>query len=91
MHKKTLPLAHLKKGETGKIIHIHDGHHGGHHGWHGGHHGFKKRLNVLGIREGQNVRILSKQPLMGPITIAVGSAQMTIGRGMAHKIIVEEL
>jgi len=28
---------------------------------------------------------------MGPITISVGNSQMTIGRGIAHKIIVEEL
>ena len=93
MDKKEIPLAHLKKGQTGRITHIHEGHHGGHHGHHHGHHGFsfRKRLNVLGIREGQIVRILSKQPLMGPLTIAVGSVHMTIGRGMAHKIIVEEL
>jgi len=87
MHEKGIPLAHLKKGKTGKIIYIHGGRHGGHHGKHG----FKGRLNVLGIREGQLVKIDSKQPLMGPLTITVGSTQMTIGRGMAHKIIVEEL
>ena len=79
MHKKTLPLVHLKKGDTGKIINMQGGR------------GFQRRLNVLGIREGQLVRILSKQPLMGPLTISVGNIQMTIGRGMAHKIIVEEL
>ena len=91
MNRKEIPLVHLKKGKTGRIIYIHEGHHGGPHGRHHGHHGFKKRLNVLGIREGQIVRILSKQPFMGPLTIAVGSSHMTIGRGMAHKIIVEEL
>jgi len=85
------PLAHLKVGKTGRIIYIHGGRHEGPHGHHHGHHSLRSRLNVLGIREGQNIKILSKQPLMGPITIAVGSAQMTIGRGMAHKIIVEEL
>ena len=97
MDKKGIPLAHLTKGKTGRIIYIHGGHHGGHHGrphgHHHGHHGFlfRKRLNVLGIREGQLVRILSKQPFMGPLTIAIGSSHVTIGRGMAHKIIVEEL
>jgi Fe2+ transport system protein FeoA len=93
MNKKVIPLAHLKKGKTGRIIDIHGGHHDRHHGPHHGHHGFgfRKRLNVLGIREGQIVRILSKQPFMGPLTIAIGSTHMTIGRGMAHKIIVEEL
>ena len=96
MHEQGIPLAHLKKGKAGRIIYIHDGHHGGHHGGHhmghhGGVHGLRKRLNVLGIREGQIVRICSKQPFMGPITISVGNCQMTLGRGMAHKIIVEEI
>ena len=90
MDKNGIPLAHLKIGKSGKILYIHGGPHGGHHGMHHGHHGLRSRLNVLGIREGQNVKILSKQPLMGPITIAVGNIHMTIGRGMAHKIIVEE-
>ena len=87
MYKKRIPLAYLNKGNTGIIVNIHGGHHGGHHGAHG----LKGRLNVLGIREGQIVRVISKQPLMGPLTISVGNNQMTIGRGMAHKIIVEEL
>jgi len=87
MHDRGIPLAHLKKGKSGKIIHIHSGHHEGHHG----RHGLNRRLNVLGIREGQIVRVDSKQPLMGPLTISIGNSQMTMGRGMAHKIIVEEL
>jgi Fe2+ transport system protein FeoA len=90
MKNMGIPLAHLQKGKTAKILSIHDGHHGGRHGHHG-HHGLKKRLNVLGIREGQIVTIVSKQPMMGPLTISVCNSQMTIGRGMAHKIIVEEL
>ena len=87
MYDRGIPLAHLKKGKSGKIIHIHSGHYGGHHG----RHGLNRRLNVLGIREGQIVRVDSKQPLMGPLTISIGNSQMTMGRGMAHKIIVEEL
>ena len=87
MYKTGLPLAHLKKGKTGRIVSIQIGHHIGHHGGIG----YKKRLNVLGIREGQLIRMDSKQPLMGPITISIGNSQITLGRGMAHKIIVEEL
>ena len=95
MHENRIPLAHLEKGKSGKIVYIHGGRHfgqqGGYHGGHHGMHGLKSRLNALGIREGQIVKIISKQPLMGPITISVGSSQITIGRGMAHKIIVEEI
>jgi len=73
------PLAHLTRNQTAKITVINGGY------------GFRRRLEVLGIREGQNVKVLSKQPLRGPLTICVGSCQMTLGRGMAHKIMVEEL
>ena len=91
MHRKETPLAHLKKGKSGRIITIYGGHHGGSFDGHHGKHGFQRRLNVLGIRVGQTIRVDSKQPLMGPITISIGNSQVTLGRGIAHKIIVEEL
>jgi len=77
MHRKTASLVHLNRGDSGRIIEIHGGP------------GFRRRLNVLGVREGQIVKVVSRQPLRGPLTISVGYSQMTIGRGMAHKIIVE--
>ena len=77
MKRKRASLVNLNLGEMGRIIEINGGF------------GFQRRLNVLGIRKGQIVRVVSKQPLSGPLTIAVGNCQMTIGRGMAHKIIVE--
>ena len=91
MHIKEMPLAHLKKGKSGRIINISKEHQGGSFRGHHGIHGFQRRLNVLGIREGQIVRVDSKQPLMGPITISIGNSQVTLGRGIAHKIIVEEI
>jgi len=74
---KRKSLIHLYRGESGRIIEILGGT------------GFRRRLNVLGIREGQIIKIVSKQPLRGPLTISVGNSQITIGRGMANKIIVE--
>ena len=56
----------------------------------GGRH-FHKKMCVMGIRKGQTIEVVSKQPLMGPLTIKFGSCKMTIGRGMAHRIIVEEI
>jgi len=79
MAEKIKPLAFLSKDQKAKIIAVHGGH------------GFRRRLQVLGIREGQIVKIISKQPLHGPLTISVNSCQMTMGRGMAHKILVEEV
>ena len=45
----------------------------------------------MGIREGQIIEVISKQPFLGPLTIQVGKCKMTIGREMAHKILVEEI
>ena len=76
---KTIPLTNLSNNKKARIINLDGGH------------GFKRRLRVMGIREGQTIIVVSKQPLRGPLTIAVGSCHMTLGRGMANKIIVEEL
>jgi Fe2+ transport system protein FeoA len=56
---------------------------------HGGY-GFQRKLHVMGIRPGQAIRVVSAQPFKGPITIEVCGCQMTLGRGMAKKIIVED-
>ena len=91
MDKKVTLLAHLPIKKKARIISLHHGHHGGQHrGYYGGHH-FNQRMCVMGIREGQIVEVISKQPFFGPITILVGKCKMTIGRGMANKIMVEEL
>lgn len=78
MHE-TAVLAHLPLRKKAKIIEIHGGRHMHH------------KMNVMGIREGQTIEIVSKQPFRGPLTIAIGNCKMTIGRGMAHKIFVDEL
>lgn len=51
--------------------------------------GLQRRLQVMGIRKHQTIRVLCRQPLRGPLTIEAGGTQMTIGRGMAQKILVE--
>jgi Fe2+ transport system protein FeoA len=56
---------------------------------HGGY-GFQRKLHVMGIRPGQSIRVVSAQPFKGPITIEVCGCQMTLGRGMAKKIFVED-
>jgi len=78
LNEKIKTLVQLNPNKTAKIISIHGGQH------------FRRKLEVMGVREGQNVKILSKQPLHGPLTISIGNCQMTMGRGMAQKIMVEE-
>lgn len=51
--------------------------------------GIHRKLQVRGITKGETVKIISRQPFRGPITIAIGNSQLTLGRGMASKILVE--
>ena len=77
MSDNKIPLSKLPINKKGKIVNLECGQ------------GFQKRLRVMGIKEGQIIRIVTKQPFRGPITIAVFGCQMTLGRGMANKITVE--
>lgn len=70
-------LANLKDDEKGRITSLEGGH------------GFQRKLRVMGIREGQIIKIITKQPFKGPYTIEVCGSHVTIGRGMAQKIFVE--
>jgi ferrous iron transport protein A len=79
MSKKRIPLTHLVPAKKAKIISLEGGQ------------GFQRKLRVMGIREGLTITIISKQPFRGPITIKIGSCQTTLGRGMANKILVEEI
>lgn len=72
-----MSLIYLPNNKKARIISVRGGY------------GFQKKLRVMGIREGQMVKIVSKQPLRGPLTIEVSGSQMTMGRGMAQKILVE--
>lgn len=79
MSKKTMSLTYLNVNKDAKIVRIEGGH------------GFQNKLRIMGIREGQKIKIISKQPFHGPVTIALNGCQMSLGRGMAHRIVVEEL
>jgi ferrous iron transport protein A len=79
MINKKKHLTHLHDKTEAKIISLEGGQE------------FQSKLRIMGIREGQKIKIISKQPFRGPLTIAINGCQMTLGRGMAHRIIVEEL
>ncbi len=79
MENKLIPLAHLKENKRGCIVMLKGGM------------GFQRKLRVMGIREGQTIKVVSRQPFKGPLTVTVCGCQMTLGRGMTHKIIVEEI
>lgn len=69
-----MPLAMLKKGETACIKEIIGGRTA------------KGKLNDLGFVNGKTVKIHSSSG--GPLIVGLGDNRIAIGRGMAHKIIV---
>ena len=77
METQGIPLSDISVGHRVRIIHIAGGI------------GFQHRLHVMGIIEGKIITIVTKQPFRGPITIRVNGTNMTLGRGMAQKILVE--
>ncbi|MEM2935185.1 MAG: FeoA family protein [Candidatus Thermoplasmatota archaeon] len=72
-----ISLIELEEGKDGKIVRIDGGF------------GFKRRLRNIGLREDKIVRKVTSQPLSGPIVVEVDGREISIGRGIAMKIIVE--
>ncbi|MCU0607274.1 MAG: fused ferrous iron transport protein A/B [Candidatus Edwardsbacteria bacterium] len=65
-------LLKLQNGEEADIVSIDGGH------------GLAERLERLGLRPGVRVRKVSEA---GPVVVAVGSAQVALGRGMAARVV----
>jgi ferrous iron transport protein A len=51
---------------------------------------FQRRLRTMGIREGKSVRILAIHPMAGPLVLEVDGREITVGRGIAQRIMVQE-
>ncbi|MBU4256132.1 MAG: ferrous iron transport protein A [Thermoplasmatales archaeon] len=73
-----MELSKLEIGKTARIVKLEGGH------------GLKRNLRIKGIREGKNIKIITRQPIGGPLVVEVEGMQTVIGRGMAKKIFVEE-
>lgn len=70
-------LVDMEIGQSGLITQITGGH------------GQKRHLRSMGLREGKNIRIVTKQPAKGPIIVEVDRNKIAIGRGMAVRVLVE--
>jgi ferrous iron transport protein A len=70
-------LLSLKDGGSAKIVELSGGNE------------FVRRMHALGVREGKVVEKLSQMFMKGPVTIQVGHTQISLGHGMASKIMVE--
>jgi len=71
-----LTLSQLKPGEWGRVMVIEGGR------------GIRQKLFLRGLFEGSVVRVIS---CSGPVTVEVDRNTVSIGRGMAQKIIVRRM
>jgi len=51
--------------------------------------GFVQKLRTIGIREGKTLTVITRHPLGGPVVIGVDGREVTLGRGMAVRVIVD--
>jgi len=51
--------------------------------------GFQRKLALLNIRIGKEIKKIAQQPFMGPVVVEIDNTSVTLGRGMAKRIIVE--
>ncbi len=49
----------------------------------------RKRVAGMGIRVGKKLRMVTKQPIKGPVDVVVDGAETSLGLDMAEKITVE--
>lgn len=52
--------------------------------------GLRRKLTDLGLVRGRLIRVVQND-FAGPIIISVGDGRLALGRGMAQKVMVEEL
>ena len=71
-----MPLAMVSPGEEARLVAIRGGQR------------LRKRLADLGLNLGMTVRILQRDA-QGPLILVVKDSRLALGRGMAHKIMVE--
>ena len=71
-----MPLAMVRTGEQVRLVRIDAGR------------GLQARLASLGLLPGTVFTVVSGDS-RGPVVVAVGESRIALGRGMAHKIMVE--
>jgi len=76
IEEQLLPITLLKENESGTIRMVEGGP------------GVARRLRALGVKEGKNLKKVSSMFMRGPITVKVGHTQLSLGYGMATKVMI---
>ena len=50
--------------------------------------GFQHRVRSVGLKEGKLFRVVARHHFSGPLVVEIERRHITIGRGMAQKIVV---
>ena len=72
-----MSLVRMRVGQKGNIVRISGGY------------GIVRKLEALGIREGEEIKKISEQWMKGPVLLQHGNSQIALGFGMASKVLVE--
>jgi len=76
MERVFIPLALLRPGTLGRVIAVQGGR------------GFNRRLASMGILPGAEIRMV-RGGFGGPVIVEVRGSRVLVGRGMAHRVMVE--
>lgn len=49
----------------------------------------QRQLAGMGVRIGKKIRMITKEPLKGPVVLLVDEANISLGDGIAQMIVVE--
>jgi ferrous iron transport protein A len=79
MENEIVPLTSLSKGEKGIVVSITGGLNA------------TKRLADMGIVPNTEITISAKAPICGPLEVVVRGSKLSIGWGLASKILVRKV
>ena len=51
----------------------------------------RNQLAGMGVRMGKKIKMITKEPLKGPVVLLIDQAHISLGIGIAGKVIVEVL
>jgi ferrous iron transport protein A len=77
--KREITLAEIQTGEVKRVKAVLGGR------------GIQNNIRSMGIREGKVLRVVTRQPMRGPIIVEIDGMKIAIGRGMAKKILLDDL
>ena len=67
-------LSQMEYGEKGIVQEIRKG---------------KREITHMGIRVGKRLKMVTKQPIQGPVVVAIGEVEIAMGLDLAENILVE--